>query len=133
LEDLRAESNKVLKWIWTQYDSACYGLIRHRIGMSTGILSMQQWGDVKRSEVKWVKIFDGTCVLSQTVVMQFTCGLLYSTSSCLIVSLLFALCLLLFVFLINCFVFLIYSFYVCFIVLLYVLCSVFLYCFSPPI
>ena len=66
--------------------------------------------------------------------MQFTCGLLYSTSCrCLIVSLLLALCLLLFVFLINCFMFLIYSFS-CFFYVRFASCfgrSVFIVLFLP--
>ena len=60
-------------------------------------------------------------------VMQFACGLLYSMSCrCLIVSLLFPLCLLLFVVLINCFILLIIRFM--FVLLFYFLFCVYCVC-----
>jgi len=64
----------------------------------------EKWG-VKLSDLEERVYYHGLAV------MQIACGLLYSMSCrCLIVSLLFALCLLLFVLLITCFILLIIRF-----------------------
>jgi hypothetical protein len=82
-----------------------------------------EWNEVNWSEVKWRDLVERVYYRGLTV-MQFACGLLYSMSCrCLIVSLLFALCLLLFVVLINCSILLIIRFM--FVLLFCMFCFIF--------